>query len=64
MVVCDRQQHVMDAVLEHVSNDEIFAQLDGRILSGSALCTDAHISHEELAEQLNVTLTELVTTSG
>ncbi len=38
--------------------------MDGRILSGSTLCTDAHISHEKLAEQLNVTLKELVTTSG
>ncbi|WP_281647012.1 hypothetical protein [Parendozoicomonas sp. Alg238-R29] len=40
MVACDRQQHVTDAVLEHVSNDELFTQL---------------------ADQLNVTLKELVT---
>ncbi len=40
MVACDRQQHVTDAVLEHVSNDKLFTQL---------------------ADQLNVTLKELVT---
>ncbi|WP_281645522.1 IS1595 family transposase, partial [Parendozoicomonas sp. Alg238-R29] len=64
MVACDRQQHVTDAVLEHVSNDELFTQLAGRILPGSTLCTDAHLSHEKLADQLNVTLKELVTTAG
>lgn len=64
MVAVDRQQHVTDAVLEHVSNDELFAQLDGRILAGSTLCTDAHMSHEQLAGQLSVTLKELVTTAG
>jgi hypothetical protein len=64
MVACDRQDHVTDAVLEHVSNDELFKQLAGRILPGSTLCTDAHMSHEKLAGQLNVTLKELVTTAG
>jgi len=64
MVACDRQQHITDAVLDHVSNDELFAQLVGRILAGSTLCTDAHMSHKKLADQLNVTLKELVTTAG
>jgi len=64
MVACDRQQHITDAVLDHVSNDELFAQLVGRILPGSTLCTDAHMSHKKLADQLNVTLKELVTTAG
>ena len=64
MVACDRQQHVTDAVLEHVSNGELFAQLAGRILPGSTLCTDAHMSHEKLVDQLHVTLKEMVTTAG
>ncbi len=64
MVACDRQDHVTDAVLEHVSNDKLFTQLSGRILPGSTLCTDAHLSHEKLADQLKVTLKELVTTAG
>ncbi len=31
MVACDRQQHVTDAVLEHVSNDELFTQLTDQL---------------------------------
>ena len=64
MVACDRQNHVTDAVLEHVSADELEAQLNGRIQPGSVLCADAHLSHESIAKRLNLDLKELVTTAG
>ena len=64
MVACDRQNHVTDAVLEHVSADELEAQLNGRIQPDSVLCADAHLSHESLAKRLNLDLKELVTTAG
>ena len=64
MVACDRQNHVTDAVLEHVSADELEAQLKGRIQPDSVLCADAHLSDESIAKRLNVNLKELVTTAG
>ena len=64
MVACDRQNHVTDAVLEHVSADELEAQLNGRIQPESVLCADAHLSHESIAKRLNLNLKELVTTAG
>lgn len=41
MVACDRQRHIKDAVLQHVSADELSTQLTGQIQEGSTLCTDA-----------------------
>lgn len=64
MVACDRQNHVTDAVLEHVSTDELEAQLNGKIQPQSVLCADAHLSHESIARRLNLNLKELVTTAG
>lgn len=64
MVACDRQNHVTDAVLEHVSSDELEANLSGRIQPGAVLCADAHLSHESLASRLGLNLKELVTTKG
>ena len=64
MVACDRQNHVTDAVLEHVSADELETQLACRIQPGSILCADAYLSHETIAKRLNLDLKELVTTEG
>ncbi|MFK0569866.1 IS1595 family transposase [Endozoicomonas sp.] len=64
MVACDRQQHVTDAVLEHVSADELESHLSGRLKPGAILCADAHLSHESVARRLNLELKELVTSKG
>jgi transposase-like protein len=64
LVACDRDQHVMDAVLKNLTNKEISQTLQGHIQPGSTLCTDAHMSHEKLAKQLKVSLKELVTSAG
>lgn len=64
MVACDRQNHVTDAVLEHVSADELEAELNGRIQPGSILCADAYLSHESIARRLKLTLKELVSKAG
>lgn len=64
MVACDRQNHVTDAVLKHVSAAELEAELKGRIPPGSILCADAHLSHESIARSLGLQLKELVTTAG
>ncbi len=64
MVACDRQNHVTDAVLEHISADELEAHLRCRIQPGSVLCADAFTSHETIAKRLDLELKELVTTAG
>ena len=64
MVACDRQNHITDAVLDHVSADELEAHLTGRIEPGSILCADAHLSHECIARRLNLNLKELVISQG
>ena len=64
MVACDRENHVTDAVLEHISTDELEAHLKCRIQPGSILCADAWRSHASLAKRLNLELKELVTTAG
>lgn len=64
MVACDRENHVTDAVLQHISAKELEAELEGRIQPGSILCADAHLSHESIARSLGLQLKELVTTAG
>lgn len=64
MVACDRENHVTDAVLEHISAKALETELKGRIQPGSILCADAHLSHESIAETLGLQLKELVTTAG
>ena len=64
MVACDRQNHVTEAVMVHVSADELEAELNGRIQPGSILCADAHLSHESIARRLKLTLKELVSQAG
>ena len=64
MVACDRQNHVTDAVLEHISADELEMHLSGRLKPGATLCADAHLSHESIAKRLNLDLKELVTSQG
>ncbi|WP_419834106.1 IS1595 family transposase [Endozoicomonas atrinae] len=64
MVACDRNHHVIDAVLKKVSTEELQSQLEGRILAGSTLCFDAHLAHEHLAEKLSLTAKTLVSSSG
>ena len=64
MVACDRQNNVTDAVLEHVSTDELESHLSCRIQPNSILCADALLSHESLAKRLNLRLKELVTSTG
>lgn len=64
MVACDRQNHVTDAVLEHVSADELELHLSGRLKPGAILCADAHLSHESVARRLKLDLKELVTSKG
>lgn len=64
MVACDRQNHVTDAVLKHISADELEENLSGRLQPGSILCADAHLSHESIAKRLKLNLKELVTGSG
>ena len=64
MVACDRQNHVTDAVLEQISADELETHLRCRVQPGSILCADAFLSHETVAERLELQLKELVTTAG
>jgi len=64
MVACDRQNHVTDAVLEHVSADELESHLSGRLKPGAILCADAHLSHESVARRLQLDLKELVASKG
>ena len=64
MVACDRNHHVIDAVLKKVSTEELQSQLEGQILAGSTLCFDAHLAHEHLAEKLSLTAKTLVSSSG
>lgn len=64
MVACDRENHVTDAVLQHISSEELESELKGRILPDSVLCADAHLSHESIARSLGLQLKELVTTAG
>lgn len=64
MVACDRQNHVTDAVLDHVSADELESHLAGRLKPGAILCADAHLSHESIARRLKLDLKELVTSKG
>lgn len=64
MIACDRRNHVTDAVLEHVSADELEMHLSGRLKPGAILCADAHLSHESIAKRLNLDLKELVTSQG
>ena len=56
MVACDRDHHVVDAVLKHVSTEELSSHLCGRVQAGSTMCLDGHMSHDSLAEKLNVTV--------
>ena len=64
MVACDRENHVIDAVIEHVSAEELEAHLSGRLRPGAILCADAHLSHESIAKRLQLNLKELVTSNG
>ena len=64
MVACDRDHHIVDAVLKHVSTEELTSHLSGRIQAGSTMCLDGHMSHDSLAEKLNVTVKTLVTNAG
>ena len=64
MVACDRDNHIIDAVLNSMKNKEIFSSLQGRIQEGSTLCTDSYASHHQLEEQLHVTLKELNASKG
>ena len=64
MVACDRNRHVIDAVLKKVSTEELLSQLEGQILAGSTLCIDAHLAHEHLAERLSLTAKTLVSSLG
>ena len=64
IVACDRQNHVTDAVLEHISADELETHLRCWVQPGSILCADAFLSHETVAERLDLQLKELVTTAG
>ena len=65
MVACDRQNHVTDAVLEHVSADELEAETE---LQNSArlnsLCRRSPQPRKAFAERLKPNLKELVTTAG
>nr|MDT0250052.1 IS1595 family transposase [Endozoicomonas sp.] len=64
MVACDRERHVIDAVLKKVSTEELVSQLEGHILAGSTLCIDAHLAHESLADKLSLTAKILVSSAG
>lgn len=64
MVACDRNQHVVDAVLKKVSTNELVSQLEGQIQAGSTLCLDAHMAHESLAKRLHLSAKTLVTGAG
>ena len=64
MVACDRERHVIDAVLKKVSTEELVSQLEGHILAGSTLCIDAHLAHESLADKLSLTAKMLVSSAG
>ena len=64
MVACDRENHIIDAVLKKVSTKELVSQLEGQILAGSTLCIDAHLAHESLADKLNLTAKMLVSSTG
>jgi transposase-like protein len=59
-VACDRQGKVTDAVLKHISADELCDQLNHRIDPQTPLVADAHLAHEAVAAKLNVVLKELV----
>lgn len=63
MVACDRERHIVDAVLKKVSTEELLSQLEGHILAGSTLCIDAHLAHEHLAEKLSLTAKTLVSSA-
>jgi hypothetical protein len=64
MVACDRDHHVVDAVLKHVSTEELTSHLSGSVQAGSTMCLDGHMSHDSLAEKINVTVKTLVTNAG
>ncbi|WP_211831196.1 IS1595 family transposase [Kistimonas asteriae] len=64
MVACDREHHVIDAVLSHVSTDEIHEHLCGHIQAGSTLCTDGHLSHDNLGKRLGINTKTLVAKNG
>ena len=45
-VACDRQGKITDAVLKHISADELYSHLHNRIEPGTPLVADAHLAHE------------------
>lgn len=63
-VACDRQGQVTDAVLRHISAEELYSHLQGRIEPETPLVADAHLAHEAVASRLKVVLKELVSCSG
>ena len=63
-VACDRQGQITDAVLNHISADELYHHLKNRIEPQTPLVADAHLAHEAVANKLNVVLKELVSYSG
>lgn len=63
-VACDRQGQTTDAVLNHISADELYIHLNNRIESSTPLVADAHLAHEAVADKLNVVLKELVSSLG
>jgi len=63
-VALDREGHVIDGVLEHVSEAELRPLLEHHIKPETPLCADAHLAHEAVAKKLPVVLKELVISSG
>ena len=63
-VACDRQGKVTDAVLEHISADELYGHLNHKIAPQTPLVADALLAHEAVAAKLKVVLKELVSSSG
>lgn len=53
-VACDRQGQVTDAVLRHISAEELYSHLQGRVEPETPLVADAHLAHEAVASQLKV----------
>ncbi len=63
-VAMDREGHVIDGVLKHVSAAELRPLLEHHIKPETPLCADAHLAHEAVAKKLSVVLKELVISSG
>ncbi len=63
-VACDRQGGITDAVLEHISVEEVLPHLAHHIEPKTPLVADAHLTHEAVAARLDLVLKELVSRAG